>query len=649
MRIEGQLERAEGLVASIEEAERDVAQAEDALEFALGRVAAAQAQVSSADEGEAEAARHATSMAEAAARAAQETLERAQGKLDAAHTARAELAAEVTGYVNEQGRAAARLADAQAAAPYGADALQRTRDQVLEHAALGNRVLQILGAHEVTIEGGGAVGSIEAADGATGGVASLEHVAEGSLASDGNWHDYGYTAGGVSLNQLRDTFRMELAQRLRLDSPTEGLLFLRGREERLVGFDEIVQTQALLDEYEMRLSGMPGGTLVISDLRKICDEELSPRSLDRPYVAAADRRNVPLEQANHCNPNPKADIEASYVLTSETYGADSPEAVDAAWRYAELLEAERASTERDLSAVRDELAPATERYYAFCDEHDCNALSDTEQRQFDALRLERDRSLARERVLRARKNALDARYAEVTSKLDPASRTRFVGLNGSSDFVGAYEPFITHRQGYEFDDVRGCCGIGSTESIVNEQLGSRHGWAYGIDEYLNKKRTSYRMDCKWWNSNGSTKAITICRTLREHGLDAKVDYEITPERIVELKRQGHSLGMGILAQDLEGPGLAPRQANDVNAMKANHAVTIAGVSLDKDGNPKVVWINDTGGWLSDGRLSSNRIPIGVEKFALMQQQTVGFAAYSAWQEPPADWDASAFDALKTRM
>lgn len=636
MRIEGQLERAEGLVASIEEAERDVAQAEDALEFALGRVAAAQAQVSSADEGEAEAARHAASMAEAAAHAAQETLERAQGKLDAAHAARAELAAEVTGYVNEQGRAAARLADAQTAAPYGADALQRTRDQVLEHAALGNRVLQILGAHEVTIEGGGAVGSIEAADGATGGVASLEHVTEGSLASGDNWHDYGYAAGGVSLNQLVDTFHNELRARLGLETSWDGYLFAPEEERRLIGTDEVEQAQNLLDAYENRLSGYPGGTYVVERLRGICEQELTPRSLDLPInsVQDRDRKNVPLQQREHCNVDPRTDVEVSYYLTKQLYGKDSPEGREVAWRYADLIESEKKSLESELAAVHAELDPVTQRYYAFCDEHDLFDLTEEERLQFDVLRQDRDRALDKERTLSRRKEALDARHADVTKGLDPKTRTHIVGLNGSDDFVRAYDPFITMPQGYEFDDVRGCCGIGSSGSMVNEQFGERHGWSHCIDAYLNAGLACYAPSRKYWSMNGGTSVDDRCRFLYRQGLSVGQADRMSLSEIADLRRRGCSVELALHAQDLRCPGLSSRQHSDANTMKANHAVAVVAVSIDSDGKPSGVWLNDTGGWLSSGKaLCSNRIFVRADKFEQMMDEnnTPGFSVEYAWR------------------
>lgn len=657
MRIEGQLERARELAASIEDAEGGVASAEEALALAQERSAAAQARLASVDgsgdDGDASEVRREAGMADAAVSAAQDALDRAHRELDAAREARSALVADVTSYVVEQGRAVSGLAAARAAGPYGADALDRTRDQAARHAALGNRVLQILGASEVHVDEG-VEAHPDGGGGASTGAASpfpeypARPAGDAGAPGAGRWGQG--LAGGVptALDGLVDSFRTELARRLGFDASAEGLLFSRGRGERLVGFDQIVGAQALLDEYENRLSGTPGGSLVMGELRKACEGELFPRTLERPLVAARDRTDVPAEQPGHCNPNPGADIEASYLLSKRAYGAGSPEAVDAAWRYAELLEAERASVGSELNAVRGELGVATERYYAFCDGHPLHLLSDGERRQYDSLRMERDRALGRERALLARKNALDVRHAEVTSGLDKDSRTVFVGLWGCSDFAHAYDPFVTHPQGYEYDDVRGCCGIGSTESIVNEQLGTHHGWAFGIDEYLAKKRTSYVTDQKFWAQNGSTKPIAIVQTLREHGLNAQVDYEITPERIVELRREGCSLGMGVRAQDLRCSGLAPRQANDLNTMKANHAVTIAGVSVDKGGRPKVVWINDTGGWLSGGGLRTNRIPINVEKFELMQEETPGFAVYGTHPEPPGDWDASAFDASRER-
>lgn len=655
MRIEGKIERAEQLVRRVEEAERDVSRAEARLVAAQQRAAAARSRPpSGADKKAEEKSRNERRAADAAVGAAEAALESARRQLGTARAARDELAGGMRGYVAEQRQAVAQIRRAMAAAPYGRDQLVRARETSQRHARIGNRVLSILGADTIALDEGadprapeplgrgdaagagfGAVGPSPAGGGSSAGAVPrhrARRAADGALT-------------GAALDKLAQDFRRDLRLHLGWETPDD-LLFSPG--EPPVGLREMELAQDVIDRYGQSLARTPGADAALARLRAVCDEELAPRSVDGPLRLAVNRTGAPPQQSEQLNPHPAADVEAARIITANRFGEGSPEAREAAWRYADSIEARQGALEERRAHARQLADEARERYFSFCDAHDLAALTTEGRREHDRLRVRYDAAEAADREAASGLARLERRRAEVTAGLDPSSRTTVAGLGGSTDFEAAYAPFITHPQGYEYDDVAGCCGIGTVGGMTNEQTGARRGWAYYEDAFLSRGAAVYNPGVAFRSSNGGTSPESRCAMLRAFGLEAdsvtfgslsRPDSVPTLDDILELRRQGYSVGIAVRAEDLDGPDVAPRLTSRDGAgwqrsWRRNHSMAVVGVSVDATGEATGLWVNDTGGWSQGSGLRSNRVFISRERYEHMVQGTENLSL--EWARVPRD-------------
>lgn len=654
MGVEGKLERAEQLVSEIEDARRDVGLLERKLEAAQSQAAAARARAGSADKDEAAWAQEASREADAAVSAVRASLEQARRRLGTAQAAREELGHGMRRYITEQNQASRELREAMAAAPYGSERIGAARRSVATHAQTANHVLEVLGMGAELVEegddpvapglvaggGGGAAGGLSGGSSAGGGGAAGAPFSAGSPYRARRVDD----APRSALDILAEDFRSDLRASLGWADPPEGILY-PPEGAPLVGFNERKRAQEVLDMYENELGGAPGADAVMRRLREEADRMLAPVSLDQPYRYAFQGPANQPDQPEHCNPHPRADIEAAYLLSQASFGAGSPEATEAAWRYADTLERQGAEARAAMERARSQRVAAERDYYAFCDAHASSALTSDERLELERLETRRSQAAGLEAQASAVVDRVGRRREEVTAGLDPAGRTTFVGLSGATDFEDAYAPFLTHPQGYECDDTGGCCGIGTTMGIVNEQTGSRHGWAYGITEFIVHDKASYTPMVQFRASNGGTSPEDRCAMLERHGLEAhhhtfgcfsSGSDVMSLDDLLELRRKGYSVGLALKAQDLRGATISPRLTSAAgkgwqSSWRRNHSVAVVGVSVDRSGRATGIWINDTGGWSRGAGFRTNRIFISRERYEAMVAGTENLSV--EWARP----------------
>lgn len=640
MGVEGKLERAEQLVSEIEDARRDVGLLERKLEAAQSQAAAARARAGSADKDEAAWAQEASREADAAVSAVRASLEQARRRLGTAQAAREELGHGMRRYITEQNQASRELREAMAAAPYGSERIGAARRSVAAHAQTANHVLEVLGMATELVEEGDDPAAPGIVAGGGGGVAG--GLSGGSSAGGGGAAPASFSAGSPyrarraddaprsALDVLVEQFRSDLRASLGWADPPEGMLY-PPKGAPLVGFNERKRAQKTLDAYESELGGAPGADAVMRRLREETDQMLAPASLDQPCRYAFQGPAAPPDQPEHCNPHPRADIEAAYLVARNNFGPGSPEATEAAWRYADTLEKQGAEARAVRERARSQRAAAERDYYAFCDAHAASALDPDERLELERLETRRKQASDLEAQATAVIDQVERRREEVVSGLDPASRTTFVGIGGATDFEGAYAPFLTHPQGYEYDDTGGCCGIGTAMGIVNEQTGSQHGWAYGIAEFIVHDKASYVPMVEYRASNGGTSSETRCAMYelfglraesRSFGLGADPSKTMTLDDLFKLRQEGCSLGLAVNAYDLVGPGLQPRVTD--KSWYHNHSVAVVGFSLGSDGTVEGVWLNDTGGCARAPGLRTNRVYVSRARYDAMVANTINF-------------------------
>ncbi|MGQ5426662.1 hypothetical protein ACULPM_06450 [Thermophilibacter sp. ZX-H3] len=651
MGVEGKLEQAERLVSEIEEAQRDVSRRELELAAAQRQAAAARSRAGSADKGEATRARDAAREADAAASAARASLERARRRLGTAQADREELGRGMRRYIAEQNRATRQLRVAMAAAPYGGDRIGAAHRSVAAHAHIANRVLEVLGMGTELVEEGDdlpAPSLVAGVGGAAGGGGVAAGCGDAAPASSSAGVPYRTRrADGAprsALDECVERFRFDLRESFGWADPPEGMLY-PPEGAPLVGFDERERAQGTLDKYENELGGAPGSEAVMRRLREEADRMLAPASLDQPYRYAFQGSAAPPDQPEHCNPYPRANIEAAYLVARNNFGSGSPEATEAAWRYADTLERQGAEARDVAEHARSQREHAEREYYAFCDAHATSALTASERLELERLGTRRDQTAALEQSAALLGEQVARRRAEVTSELDPESRTTFVGIGGATDFEAAYAPFLTQPQGYEYDDTGGCCGIGTVTGMVNEQTGTRYGWAHGICEFIVQDKASYVPMVQMRECNGGTSPERRCEMLERHGLEAhnctfgcfsKSSDVMSLDDLLELRQEGYSVGLALKAQDLLGPTISPRLTSTdgkgwQSSWRRNHSVTVAGVSVDRSGRPTGVWINDTGGWSRGVGLRTNRIFVSRERYEAMVASTENLSV--EWARP----------------
>lgn len=641
MGIEGKLEQAERLVSEIEDARRDVSRRELELAAAQRQAAAARSRAGSADKDEAARAQEAAREADAAASAVRASLEQARRRLGTAQAAREELGRGMRRYIAEQNQATRQLREAMAAASYGGVRIDAARRSVAAHAKTANHVLEVLGMGSELVEEGGDLptpGIVAGVGGAAGGggVAAGGGSAAPESFSAGMHHRACRTDGAPrsALDECVERFRSDLRESLGWADPPEGMLY-PPEGAPLVGFNERERAQEMLDKYENELGGAPGSEAVIRRLREEASRMLSPASLDQPYRYAFQGSTAPPDQPEHCNSHPRADIEAAYLVARNNFGVGSPEATEATWRYADTLERQGAEARAVTERARSQRERAERDYYAFCDAHVTSALTTSERLELERLGARRDQAAALERSAALLGEQAARRHAEVIFEVDPESRTTFVGISGDADFEAAYAPFLTQPQGYEYDDMGGCCGIGTVTGMVNEQTGTRYGWAHGISEFIIRDKASYVPMVQMRECNGGTSPERRCEMLERFGLEAhnrtfgcfsKSSDVMSLEDLLELRREGYSVGLALKAQDLLGLTISPRLTSAdgkgwQSSWRRNHSVAVAGFSVDRSGCPTGVWINDTGGCSRGAGLRTNRIFVSRERYEAMVAST----------------------------
>lgn len=651
MGVEGKLEQAERLVSEIEDAQRDVSRRELELAAAQREAAAARSRVGSADKDEAARAQEAAREADAAASAVRAGLEQARRRLGIAQAAREELGRGMRRYIAEQNQATRQLRAAMTAAPYGGERIGSAHRSVAAHAQIANHVLEVLGMGAELVEEVGDLpapglvagvgdaaggGGVEAGGGGAAPAPFSTGVPYRARRADG--------APRSALDECVERFRSDLREGLGWADPPEGMLY-PPEGAPLVGFSERERARETLDKYEKELDGAPGSEAVMRRLREEADRMLAPVSLGQPYRYAFQGSAAPPDQPEHCNPYPRANIEAAYLVARNNFGSGSPEATEAAWRYADTLERQGAEARAVTEHARSQRERAEREYYAFCDAHATSMLSASERLELERLGTRRDQAAALEQSAALLGERVARRHAEVTSELDPESRTTFVGIGGATDFEAAYDPFLTQPQGYEYDDTGGCCGIGTVTGMVNEQAGTRYGWAHGISEFIIQDKASYVPMVQMRDCNGGTSPERRCEMLERHGLEAhnrtfgcfsKSSDVMSLDDLLELRREGCSVGLALKAQDLRGPTLSPRLTSAdgrgwQSSWRRNHSVAVAGVSVDRSGRPTGVWINDTGGWSRGAGLRTNRIFVSRERYEAMVASTENLSV--EWARP----------------
>ncbi|MGN0313262.1 MAG: hypothetical protein ACI4EG_00575 [Fusicatenibacter sp.] len=168
------------------------------------------------------------------------------------------------------------------------------------------------------------------------------------------------------------------------------------------------------------------------------------------------------------------------------------------------------------------------------------------------------------------------------------------------------------------------CGVCTMVNLANQQGASyteKSGLAMGYGNYSHEKTATG----SGWTSLDQQKNI-----LSALGFQGEMKYSgLSFDELTKEITAGHSVSINCFSKDLpEGDKIAPRSNkifsnSKLRPAKANHAVTVAGLVKDSNGNYTGVLINDTG---RAGGIHDSILYLSKDKYEDMRNNTLGFSS-----------------------
>jgi hypothetical protein len=210
----------------------------------------------------------------------------------------------------------------------------------------------------------------------------------------------------------------------------------------------------------------------------------------------------------------------------------------------------------------------------------------------------------------------------------------FQGI-GSNRFSDSYIGQIVSQGRAYPNQIQGDCGVCSMVNLANQQGGNyteKSGLAIGFDCYSYKDPDSVfslKKKEKRIYSNGGTSLFSQKQILNRLGYKAEMhDHGLEFDRIVSSVEQGMSVNINLCADDLQsGSKIAPRISIGKFVPRflnepANHAVVVAGIVKNPQGQAMGIILNDTGGHAG----STSSIYISKDKYEDMRRYTNNFSS-----------------------
>ena len=276
------------------------------------------------------------------------------------------------------------------------------------------------------------------------------------------------------------------------------------------------------------------------------------------------------------------------------------------------LERKESDLDSKIAAKEKELADFKGDDYQWAQE---NGLTSEDLKDIPQMRGMYDEVSRRENELndlRKQRDMVDSRKTEIEENLD---ENKFGSIEAplGQNINDVYDK-CTPDQSIVSDRGTGICGCCDVASRINMFGDENVKDSDIVDEFMDSSLCSISDDLAM---SGYTSPDERTEILHRHGLENTVDISPSIEDVAEHLKNGDTVSLAVYSGDLVGKDIAPRNWD----MPSDHMVTVTGVGYDKNGDPAILFINDS------SRFSgSNRTFIPVDKFNQMVQNTPHFLA-----------------------